>query len=216
MASHGSRCADRTLPACRSAPDRIAAARAWPGWRLSDDIRPRRATGRPRKHPVPSAAGVAAAKLPEARPGAFRPIAWRAGTKGPLKAEFAAFRVRVADEHGAGPEQIIDVLVAADVPDAAAPPAADDRVDGHVPEITGRQHPPRDPGQAPLLVADVQSRHDSPPPVQPRSLRGRRRAGQAEALTARATARTVQRPGTMVAGTRPKRDRRRLHRRPEN
>jgi SRSO17 transposase len=57
----------------------------------------RKATGRPRKHPVPSAAGVAAAKLLEARAGAFRPIAWRTGTKGPLQAEFAAFRVRVAD-----------------------------------------------------------------------------------------------------------------------
>jgi SRSO17 transposase len=57
----------------------------------------RKATGRPRKHPVPSAASVAAAELIEARPGAFRTISWRAGTKGPLKAEFAALRVRVAD-----------------------------------------------------------------------------------------------------------------------
>jgi SRSO17 transposase len=57
----------------------------------------RKATGRPRKHPVPSAAGVAAAELLEARPGAFRPIAWRTGTKGPPQAEFAALRVRVAD-----------------------------------------------------------------------------------------------------------------------
>jgi SRSO17 transposase len=57
----------------------------------------RKATGRPRKHPVPSAASVAAAELLEARPGAFRTISWRAGTKGPLQAEFAALRVRVAD-----------------------------------------------------------------------------------------------------------------------
>jgi SRSO17 transposase len=56
-----------------------------------------RATGRPRKHPVPSAASVGAAELLEARPAAFRTISWRAGTKGPLKAEFAALRVRVAD-----------------------------------------------------------------------------------------------------------------------
>jgi SRSO17 transposase len=57
----------------------------------------RKATGRPRKHPVPSAASVGAAELIEARPEAFRPISWRTGTKGPLRAEFAALRVRVAD-----------------------------------------------------------------------------------------------------------------------
>jgi SRSO17 transposase len=57
----------------------------------------RRPTGRPRKHPVPSAASVAAAELVESRPGAFRAVSWRTGTKGPLRAEFAAFRVRVAD-----------------------------------------------------------------------------------------------------------------------
>jgi SRSO17 transposase len=57
----------------------------------------RRPTGRPRKHPVPSAASVAAAELLEARPAAFRAVSWRTGTKGPLKAEFAAVRVRVAD-----------------------------------------------------------------------------------------------------------------------
>jgi SRSO17 transposase len=57
----------------------------------------RRPTGRPRKHPGPSAASVAAAELIEARPAAFRAVSWRTGTKGPLKAEFAALRVRVAD-----------------------------------------------------------------------------------------------------------------------
>jgi SRSO17 transposase len=57
----------------------------------------RKATGRPRKHPVPSAASVSAAELVAARPEAFRTISWRAGTKGPLRAEFAALRVRVAD-----------------------------------------------------------------------------------------------------------------------
>jgi SRSO17 transposase len=54
-------------------------------------------TGRPRKHPVPSAASTGAAELLEARPEAFRPISWRTGTKGPLRAEFAPLRVRVAD-----------------------------------------------------------------------------------------------------------------------
>jgi SRSO17 transposase len=57
----------------------------------------RKATGRPRKHPVPSAASVGAAELLEARPEAFRAISWRTGTKGPLRAAFAALRVRVAD-----------------------------------------------------------------------------------------------------------------------
>jgi len=57
----------------------------------------RRASGRPRKHPAPSAASLAAAELIEARPAAFRAVSWRTGTKGPLKAEFAALRVRVAD-----------------------------------------------------------------------------------------------------------------------
>jgi SRSO17 transposase len=57
----------------------------------------RKPTGRPRKHPVPSAVGVGAAELLEARPEAFRTVSWRIGTKGPLKAAFAAVRVRVAD-----------------------------------------------------------------------------------------------------------------------
>jgi hypothetical protein len=57
----------------------------------------RKPTGRRRKHPVPSVSSVAAAELIEARPEAFRTISWRTGTKGPLKAVFAAMRVRVAD-----------------------------------------------------------------------------------------------------------------------
>ena len=57
----------------------------------------RKPTGRPRKHPVPSAASVGAAELIEARPGAFHAISWRTGTEGPPRAEFAALRVRVAD-----------------------------------------------------------------------------------------------------------------------
>jgi hypothetical protein len=76
----------------------------------------RKPTGRPRKHPVPSAVSVAAAELIEARPAAFRAISWRTGTMigaadhplpqgrepegsrgGPLRAGSAAFRVRVAD-----------------------------------------------------------------------------------------------------------------------
>src|SRR3712207_3763996 len=49
----------------------------------------RKPTGRPRKHPVPSAPSVPAAELIEARPAAFRTISWRNGTKGPLRAAFA-------------------------------------------------------------------------------------------------------------------------------
>jgi SRSO17 transposase len=57
----------------------------------------RKPTGRRRKHPVPSAASIGAAELLEARPEASRAISWRVGTKGPLEAEFAAVRGRVAD-----------------------------------------------------------------------------------------------------------------------
>ncbi len=56
---------------------------------------PRAATGRPRKHPVPSEEPVAAeAMLANA---AWRRISWRLGTKGPLVAAFAARRVRRAE-----------------------------------------------------------------------------------------------------------------------
>jgi SRSO17 transposase len=55
-------------------------------------------TGRPQKHPTPSAVSVPAEAMIEAlEPRGFRRLAWRAGTKGPLAAEFAAVRVRVAD-----------------------------------------------------------------------------------------------------------------------
>jgi SRSO17 transposase len=58
---------------------------------------PQKATGRPRKHPLPSAVGLGAATLIEGQPEAFRTVSWRTGTKGALKAELAALRVRVAD-----------------------------------------------------------------------------------------------------------------------
>jgi SRSO17 transposase len=57
----------------------------------------RKPIGRPRKHPLPSVPSVAAAELIEGQPEAFRTVSWRTGTKGPLRAEFAARRVRVAD-----------------------------------------------------------------------------------------------------------------------
>ena len=57
-----------------------------------------RATGRPPKHPVPSvhsrSAQAVMADLPDEN---WRTLSWRRGTKGDLRADFAALRVRVAD-----------------------------------------------------------------------------------------------------------------------
>lgn len=55
-------------------------------------------TGRPRKHPVPSAESVQAeAMIDRLGARAFRRMTWRRGTKGPLRVALAAVRVRVAD-----------------------------------------------------------------------------------------------------------------------
>jgi SRSO17 transposase len=57
-----------------------------------------RATGRRPKHPVPSVKSQSAQALFAVLPDEeWRTIFWRRGTKGDLKAEFAAFRIRVAD-----------------------------------------------------------------------------------------------------------------------
>ena len=57
--------------------------------------------GRPRKRHVPNVVSVSAEEmLADAK---WRTLSWRKGTKGPLKARFAAVRVRVAD----GPPQRI-------------------------------------------------------------------------------------------------------------
>lgn len=54
--------------------------------------------GRPRKRPVPSPGSVGVAALFETMPeAAFRTVSWRRGTRGPLRAGFAALRIRVAD-----------------------------------------------------------------------------------------------------------------------
>ena len=59
---------------------------------------PIRATGRRPKHPVPSAKSQSAQALFAALPDEeWRTISWRRGTRGDLQAEFAAFRIRVAD-----------------------------------------------------------------------------------------------------------------------
>jgi SRSO17 transposase len=57
--------------------------------------------GRPRKNHVPDAKSVSAEKTLAAAP--WRTLSWRRGTKGPLKARFAAMRIKVAD----GPPQRI-------------------------------------------------------------------------------------------------------------
>ena len=58
-------------------------------------LRPVARTGRPRRHPMPSMAPLAAeVALADAE---WRRISWRRGTKGPLTAEFAALRVRPAE-----------------------------------------------------------------------------------------------------------------------
>lgn len=55
-------------------------------------------TGRPRKHPTPSVRSRSAEALIAALGRrAFRRLVWRHGTRGPLAANFAAVRVRVAD-----------------------------------------------------------------------------------------------------------------------
>jgi SRSO17 transposase len=60
------------------------------------------ARGRPRKRRVPNVLSVGAEDMLAAN-AKWRTLAWRNGTKGPLKARFAALRVRVAD----GPPQRI-------------------------------------------------------------------------------------------------------------
>jgi SRSO17 transposase len=64
-------------------------ALSWPAPKPND---------RPRKHPMPSAKSVGVAALFKTMPEtAFRTFSWRRGTKGPLRAGFAAVRVRIAD-----------------------------------------------------------------------------------------------------------------------
>jgi hypothetical protein len=70
-----------------------------PTFRPNRDARLSRAqTDRP-PAPAPGALGRERGRGRAARgpAGAFRTISWRTGTKGPLRAEFAAIRVRVAD-----------------------------------------------------------------------------------------------------------------------
>lgn len=54
--------------------------------------------GRPRRHPIPSSPCVSAEEMIRGLGDkAFETVVWRMGSKGPLKCEFAAARVRVAD-----------------------------------------------------------------------------------------------------------------------
>jgi len=64
---------------------------------------PNAGRGRPRKNPLPDPLSRSAeAMLAET---AWTELSWRTGTKGPLKASFAALRVRVAD---GAPQRILD------------------------------------------------------------------------------------------------------------
>jgi SRSO17 transposase len=75
------------LPTQRVYPAEVTVAPAVP-----------RPTGRPPKHPLPSAGSRSVVDAIEALPEpAFRELSWRRGTKGALRAEFAAVRVRVAE-----------------------------------------------------------------------------------------------------------------------
>jgi SRSO17 transposase len=59
---------------------------------------PRRTRGRPATNPVPSVESRSAADFIAALPEkTFRRVSWRAGTKGAMRGDFAAVRVRVAD-----------------------------------------------------------------------------------------------------------------------
>jgi SRSO17 transposase len=62
------------------------------------DPAPVHGTGRPAKHPVPSAEPRNVVETIDALPAhAWRFVSWRSGTQGRLRARFAAVRVRVAD-----------------------------------------------------------------------------------------------------------------------
>jgi len=87
LSAQGLRWAVGILPTQKVYPSTVRLRRARP--------QPR---GRPPKHPVPSAPSLpATARLARLGARAFRRLTWRRGTKGPLVAEFAAVRVRVAD-----------------------------------------------------------------------------------------------------------------------
>src|ERR1044072_7470780 len=60
-----------------------------------------KARGKPRKHHVPDILSIAAGQMLAS--GKWKAVSWRSGTKGRLKAQFAALRVRTAD----GPPQRI-------------------------------------------------------------------------------------------------------------
>jgi SRSO17 transposase len=83
LSERGLRWAVGILPTQRVYPADVTVAPAVP-----------KPTGRPPKHPLPSAGSRSVADAIEALPEpAFRGLSWRRGTKGALRAEFAAVRV---------------------------------------------------------------------------------------------------------------------------
>lgn len=72
--------------------------RAYPAHARSRMPRPSARGGKPRKHAVPTHVARKAADIINALgKKAFRSVTWRDGTKGPLRARFAACRVRLTD-----------------------------------------------------------------------------------------------------------------------
>lgn len=72
--------------------------RAYPAHATARMPRPSTRRGRPRAHAVATHSDRKAADVIEALgPAAFRSVTWRRGTKGPLRARFAACRVRLTD-----------------------------------------------------------------------------------------------------------------------
>src|SRR6185369_14125396 len=66
----------------------------------------------------------------------------RSALGGHLLHDLHHLRVGVADDHRAGAQEIVDVLVAAHVPDVAGPPLGNDYLVGHIAEATTRKHAP--------------------------------------------------------------------------
>jgi hypothetical protein len=104
------------------------------------------------------------------------------------------FRMRVTDEHRAGAQQVIHILVAADIPDPAAPAFADDDRGWHVAERAGGQHLPGELRKDHLFVGNLQV-HVAAPEA---ALCGARGAGPA---SSRHRARAISCIGRAIGAT---------------
>lgn len=95
-AGYGASAAFRQALTARDLPWAVGIVRTQKVFPAQVQLRmPRPTRGRPRRHAVPSHVSRGAEKvLATAR---WRSVSWRTGTRGPLRAKFAAVRVRVAD-----------------------------------------------------------------------------------------------------------------------